>query len=101
MQINELDASMASDFSDLAKRKHIGQQIKTLREAAGMTQAQLAEELDFMSNGKPNGSHIGKIEAGYQKANRRFILATERVVLKRLNPNDDSVSALSGNSDSP
>ena len=48
-----------------------GQELKELRNDAGMTQRQVAELVGYTSKGQPNKSMIARLENGYAKINPR------------------------------
>lgn len=59
-----------------------GVYIKKLRTAAGLSQREMAEKLGYMAKGKPNRSHIARIENGHQKITERLVLAIKYVCEK-------------------
>lgn len=59
-----------------------GAYIKKLRLKAGMSQKDLAEKLGYLVNGKPNRSHISRIEGDHQRVTERLILAVKYVCEK-------------------
>lgn len=56
-----------------------GKEMKELRLLAGYTQSQLAEKLGYFSSGKPNRSHIAKLECGFQPIGERIALSVRYV----------------------
>tara|TARA_B100001769_G_C21798935_1_gene435059 strand:- start:47 stop:388 length:342 start_codon:yes stop_codon:yes gene_type:complete len=68
----------------LSRRKQMmnGTYLKKLRTEAGLSQRQMAEKLGYMAKGKPNRSHIARIENGHQKITERLVLAVKYVCEK-------------------
>ena len=57
-----------------------GDELKVLREKAGLSQSQLAEKLGYFSKGKPNRSMIARFENGHASINFRISILIKNIL---------------------